>query len=168
VPTPAIPSVSIRRATALDEKGILTCLRSAFAPYQPRYTPSAFEDTVLTPQLLRQRWKAMSVFVAEISSGETVGTIACGQLSQAEGHLRGMAVLPDWQGRGIAKQLLDCAEAELRGTGCERITLDTTEPLIQATRFYERNGFRRTGKISDFFGMPLIEYAKEISCPPRL
>jgi hypothetical protein len=39
--------------------------------------------------------------------------------------------------------------------------LDTTEPLIQATRFYERNVFLRTGKISDFFGMPLIEYAKE-------
>ena len=152
----------------LDEEGILQCLRFAFAPYLDLYTPRAFEDTVLTPQLLRTRLRTMSVFVAEISSGQTVGTVGSSLVRPAEGHLRGMAVLPNWQGRGIAKQLLDCAETELRGTGCERITLNTTEPLIQATRFYERNGFRRTGKISDFFGMPLIEYAKEISCPPRL
>jgi hypothetical protein len=27
-------------------------------------------------------------------------------------------------------------------------------------RFYERHGYRRSGRISDFFGMPLIEYVK--------
>jgi putative acetyltransferase len=74
-----------------------------------------------------------------------------------------MGVLPEWQGRGIAKELLERAESELKQRGCKRITLDTTEPLIPAMRFYERNGFRRTGRISDFFGMTLIEYAKEIS-----
>ena len=160
---PSIPSVSIRRATSLDEEGILRCLQAAFAPYQHLYTASAFDDTVLTPQLLVQRLRTMSVFVAEISSGQIVGTVACGLLSRAEGHLRGMGVLPEWQGRGVAKQLLDGAEAELRASGCKRVTLDTTEPLVPAMHFYERNGFRRTGKISDFFSMPLIEYAKEIS-----
>jgi ribosomal protein S18 acetylase RimI-like enzyme len=105
----------------------------------------------------------MSVFVAEISSGQIVGTVGCALLRQAEGHLRGMAFLPEWQGHGVAKQLLDCAEAELRNGCCERVTLDTTEPLIPAISFYERNGFRRTGKISDFFSMPLIEFAKTIS-----
>jgi len=27
-------------------------------------------------------------------------------------------------------------------------------------RFYERHGYRRSGKIGDFFGMALIEYVK--------
>jgi hypothetical protein len=27
-------------------------------------------------------------------------------------------------------------------------------------RFYEKNSFHRTGNVSNFFGMPLIEYAK--------
>ena len=121
---------------------------------------------MLTPELLEQRLRTMSVFVAETSSKQIVGTIGCGLLTQAEGHLRGMGVLPEWQGRGVAKQLLDCAETELRESGCERVTLDTTEPLLPAMRFYERNGFRRTGTISDFFNMPLIEYAKKISHPP--
>ena len=166
MPEPPTSCLSIRPATALDEQGILKCLRSAFAPYQQLYTPAAFEDTVLTPRLLQQRMRTMSVLLAEISSGLIVGTIGCGRMGPAEGHLRGMAVLPEWQGRGVARQLLDFAETALRESRCERVTLDTTEPLIPATRFYERNGFRRTGKISDFFGMPLIEYAKEISYPP--
>ena len=162
MPTPVHEFVRIRRGTRRDSAGILQCLRSAFAPYQDLYTPDAYEDTVLTPELLNQRLDAMSVFVAETGSGQIVGTIGCGLVSKEEGHLRGMGVLPTWQGRGVSQQLLDRAEAELKTSGCERITLDTTELLISAMRFYERNGFRRTGKTSDFFGMLLIEYAKEL------
>jgi GNAT superfamily N-acetyltransferase len=163
VPQAAIQQVNIRRATSRDNQGIRNCLSCAFATYQHFYTPAAFEDTVLTPELLKQRLRTMSVFVADINSGQIIGTIACSRVSQLEGHLRGMGVLPEWRGRGVAKKLLDSAENELKQFGCERITLDTTEPLVSAMRFYEWNGFRRTGKVSDFFGMRLIEYAKEIS-----
>jgi len=31
-----------------------------------------------------------------------------------------------------------------------------------AIRFYEKHGFRSSGKVSDFFGMPLYEYIKEL------
>jgi hypothetical protein len=27
-------------------------------------------------------------------------------------------------------------------------------------RFYEREGYRRSGTVTDFFGMPLFEYVK--------
>jgi GNAT superfamily N-acetyltransferase len=73
-----------------------------------------------------------------------------------------MEVRPEWQGSGVAQQLLASAEAELRSAGCKVITLDTTEPLQRATRFYQRNGFRPSGKVSSFFGMPLIEYMKSL------
>jgi ribosomal protein S18 acetylase RimI-like enzyme len=42
------------------------------------------------------------------------------------------------------------------------VTLDTTRPLQRAIRFYERHGYRQTGRVSDFYGMELIEYAKEL------
>ena len=71
-----------------------------------------------------------------------------------------MAVLPAWQGAGVAALLLDAAERELRAQHCSRVTLDTTEPLQRATRFYEKHGYRASGRVSDFFGMPLYEYAK--------
>jgi ribosomal protein S18 acetylase RimI-like enzyme len=57
---------------------------------------------------------------------------------------------------------LNHAEAELRRQHCTRITLDTTEPLQRAMSFYEKFGFRRSGKISNFFGMPLFEYQKSL------
>jgi GNAT superfamily N-acetyltransferase len=71
-----------------------------------------------------------------------------------------MAVLPDWQGSGVASALLQAAEVEMRNQGCERVTLDTTQPLARAMRFYARHGFRLSGRVSDFFGMPLYEWVK--------
>jgi N-acetylglutamate synthase-like GNAT family acetyltransferase len=35
-------------------------------------------------------------------TGEIVGTLACHVINADEGHFRGMAVLPGWQGRGVA------------------------------------------------------------------
>lgn len=81
----------------------------------------------------------------------------------AEGHLRGVAVSPEWQGSGVATALLRAAENELRTNGCTFVTLDTTAPLKRATRFYEKHGFSASGRVSDFFGMPLYEYAKPLS-----
>jgi GNAT superfamily N-acetyltransferase len=73
-----------------------------------------------------------------------------------------MAVLPHWQGTGVAEELLQAAEAELSGNGCMRVTLDTTEPLTRAIRFYEMHGFAASGRVTDFFGMRLYEYSKAL------
>src|ERR1700758_1778810 len=159
---PLKQSFAIRSATYEDCAAILECLRSAFAPYRESYTPEAFLDTVLTPDAFRHRLLEMSVLVATSASGEVVGTIAYKVLEGGEGHLRGMAVHPEWQGSGVSTCLLERAEDELRKAGCRTVTLDTTEPLKRATRFYERNGFQRTGKIGRFFGMPLFEYSKSL------
>jgi GNAT superfamily N-acetyltransferase len=156
---------SIRGASASDAEGILACLHSAFQPYESTYTRDAYEDTVLKHDSLHRRLKTMSIFVAVSESGEIVGTIGCEVVHEAEGHLRGMAVRPEWQGSGVAKQLLDRAESELRDRGCLRITLDTTEPLKRAVQFYEKNGYRASGKVTDFFGMPLFQYLKTLEEP---
>jgi N-acetylglutamate synthase-like GNAT family acetyltransferase len=152
--------ITIHRATLEHADGILECLRSAFAPYEHNYTKVAFEDTVLTRETLPRRLDEMTVFVALDRSGRVIGTIACNVIGQTEGHLRGMAVQPEFQTLGVADQLLERAEAELATQNCSRITLDTTEPLQRAIRYYEQRGYRRSGKIGDFFGMLLIEYVK--------
>ena len=155
-------TILIRKATNEDAPGILACLRGAFEEFRGRYSADAFLDTVLTPETLRERLEKMSVFVAVNSANQIVGTIACNVVSSGEGHLRGMAVLPSVRGAGMAAELLRRAEAELLSSKCTRVALDTTEPLQRAMRFYEKHGYRRSGKVSDFFGMPLIEYQKEL------
>ena len=152
----------IRYAETADERSILDCLGLAFAPYRESYTPQAFADTVLDAQALRRRMSEMSVLVAVSQARAIVGTVGFKVADGAEGHLRGMAVLPEHLGGGVAQRLLESAEAALRERGCSRVTLDTTRPLERAMRFYERNGYRRSGVVRDFFGMPLVEYVKAL------
>ena len=73
-----------------------------------------------------------------------------------------MAVLPKFQSTGVATKLLAEIENWLRSQGCRGVTLDTTDPLVTAMKFYEKHGYRRSDKIGDFFGMALIEYVKRL------
>ena len=149
---------SVRRATPADADVIVDCMREAFAPFKDQYTQGAYEDTV--PDSINDRLKTMSVFVA-VYNDNIIGTIACAK-HEKEGHLRGMAVGAVWRGQGVAAALLQAAEDELRKQNCRRVTLDTTEPLERAMRFYEKHGYRATGGGEDFFGMRLREYAKDL------
>ncbi|HET9939780.1 MAG TPA: GNAT family N-acetyltransferase [Candidatus Eisenbacteria bacterium] len=145
-----------------DALAIHLCLTAAFEPYRAQYTHGAFRDTVPSPAGIEERLRDMALFVATAPDGAIVGTIACQDVGGGLGHLRGMGVQPDWQGRGIADALIEAAEAELERTGCRRVNLHTTQPLARAQRFYARHGFRLTGDVEDFFGMEIAEHAKDL------
>lgn len=155
------PAFTIRPATAAA--GVLACLAEAFAPYRARYTPEGFRDTVLTAATFERRLAGMTVLVAVDGDGAVIGTIGHGTAGAGEGHIRGMAVRPGLQGRGVAAALLAAAEEGMRRAGCTRATLDTTTPLERAIAFYDRHGYRATGRVADFFGMPLHEYEKPLT-----
>jgi GNAT superfamily N-acetyltransferase len=156
-------ALTVRKAEASDAEGIRACLRAAFEPYRETYTDAAFEDTVLSAGKVHDRLAEMCLFVAVGPAGEIIGTVGCRNAGEGRGHIRGMAVHPDFLGRGVAQELLERAEAEVRSLGCSRMSLNTTEPLRRATRFYERNGFRPSGAVRDFFGMALYEYVKTLA-----
>ncbi len=136
----------------------------AFEPFRPQYTSGAFQDTVASPEALRKRMEHMIVYVAVASDGTVIGTLAAAVMEK-EGHLRGVAVRPDWHGHRIAEQLLARAENDLLTAGCTHVTLDVTVPLQRAVRFYEKNGFVASGKTGDFFCMPLREFVKPLIAP---
>ena len=152
----------IRKAVEDDLPGILHCLRTAFEPYRTQYTPEAFQDTVLSVETLATRFRSMAIFVAKQEDGQIAGTIGYRLVSPTHGHIRGMAVLPECRGIGVAQNLLDAVQDELRAQGGERVTLNTTKPLERAIAFYRKNGFQPTGATRDFFGMTLYEYEKRL------
>lgn len=152
-------SIEVRPARLDEAERIAQCLALAFEPFRLQYTDGAFQDTVPGPEAIRQRMAEMTVYVAAAPDGTILGTLASG-FAEHEGHLRGMAVRPGWQGHRLAQQLLTKAEDDLMKAGCERITLDTTLPLQRAILFYKKNGFTPSGRTRDFFGMPLYEYVK--------
>ncbi len=155
------PEFTIREAGSGDAAGILECLSEAFAAYRSLYSAGAYADTVLTADTLKQRMGEMTVLAAIAPDGSAIGTIALNGEPGGEGHLRGMAVRAAWHGHGVAARLLEEAEARLRMRGCRRVTLDTTEPLRRAIAFYRKHGYEPTGRAQDFFGMRLLEYAKD-------
>jgi len=156
------PRFQIRPASTADAAAILDCLRVAFEPYCKDYTAVAYADTILTPEMLAKRMHHSTLFVAVDTDGGVLGTIGYGLADSQEGHIRGMAVRPAHHGGGIAGALLARVESELRARGYARVSLDTTGPLRRAIRFYERSGYRRSGKVVDFFGMPLFEFVKDL------
>jgi ribosomal protein S18 acetylase RimI-like enzyme len=156
---PSTDFFMVRAATSADSAAILACLSEAFVPYRGQYTPGAYADTILTADALVRRFTAMTILVATDASGAVAGTIAASAGPRDEGHLRGMAVRNAWQGSVAAAALLASAEALLAARGCRRVTLDTTAPLTRAVAFYRKHGYAPTGRVQNFYGMPLYEYA---------
>jgi N-acetylglutamate synthase-like GNAT family acetyltransferase len=72
---------------------------------------------VLTAETLAKRFEQMTVFVAIEGPEEIVGTIAC-RADNAQGHIRGMAVLPALQGTDVASRLLRRAESYFQERNC--------------------------------------------------
>ena len=80
-------------------------------------------------------------FVAE-EDGRIVGVVS-GRLFSASGlaRLGWLGVLPEFQGRGLGRKLLERAIAFCGEKGCHKITLYTLPVLMPAVNLYMRLGF---------------------------
>jgi ribosomal protein S18 acetylase RimI-like enzyme len=158
-----IRKFNIRRAIFEDAEPIHQVLLVAFKEFRNYYSVEGFLDTVLSKDKAIDRINQMNVYVAVDLKGIVIGTIGWQKITEEEGHIRGMAVVPKWQGKnGPASFLLKEVENEAFLMGCSVLTLDTTEVLKRAQCFYQKHGFRKTGKTGDFYGSLIYEYAKKI------
>ncbi len=153
----------IRLATIKDAKAIHEVLLAAFEEYRSYYSPEGFTDTVLSEEKAKVRIKETKVYVAIDQHGKIIGTIGWQKLNKEEGHIRGMGVVPIRQGKSSpAMSLLKRVERDAKLENCKILTLDTTEILKRAQKFYEKNGYKWTGKTGDFFGSIIYEFAKTL------
>ncbi len=72
-------------------------------------------------------------------------------------YLCGMAVEPEWRGRGIGTRLLAEAEADCRRHGLDRLSLVVFDQNAGAKRLYERAGFREVRR-APVVPHPLLHY----------
>jgi RimJ/RimL family protein N-acetyltransferase len=61
-------------------------------------------------------------------------------------EVRRMRVHPAHQRRGFGQRIIDALQQRARNLGYARLVLDTTVQQVAAQRFYEKNGFVRTGR----------------------
>jgi len=156
--------VSIRLAKLNEAKVIHEVLFAAFEEFRDFYSPEGFSDTVLSEEAATARIQEMPVYVAVNRENKVIGTIGWQKVNEREGHIRGMGVLPEWQGLDSpAGSLLQQAEKDALAKGCSILSLDTTEILQRAQNFYKKYGFKKTGKTGNFFGSTIYEFVKTIS-----
>jgi GNAT superfamily N-acetyltransferase len=117
--------------------------------------PEAFgSGTEQEAGLPEDDWRAMTrtaaIFVA--TAGRTsVGVVAgLPRESAGERGLGAMWVAPSWRGRGVAAALAGAVIAWARSEGCTRIGLWVAADSPRARRFYQRQGFRPTGRARPF------------------
>jgi ribosomal protein S18 acetylase RimI-like enzyme len=91
-----------------------------------------------------------SMILLYVEGAEIIGCVHL-ELSRAECQLGMLVVKPGLQGRGIGKQLMQAAEAMARDTwGVGMITMSVISVRHELIAFYERRGYRRTGRRKPF------------------
>lgn len=150
----------IHTASLAHSEVIASILYQAFIEYKPLYTPEGFALTTPTARQIEDRWHQGTVWIAMIED-RIAGTVSAVPNGPSL-HIRSMAVLPAYQGQGIARALLAYVEGYALQQGFETLDLETTPFLSTAIRLYGRFGFRKTSD-SDLAGTPLFTMEKQIS-----
>src|SRR4029079_11040522 len=61
-------------------------------------------------------------------------------------YVLGLAVAPEYRGKGIGRQLMDAAKEVVRATGAQALWLDAYDHPAGAGPFYLKCGFKKVGR----------------------
>lgn len=121
-----------------------------------RSLPAWFGNESATQQYVKNV-EAMPTFAA-FSGDKPIGFLSLNPHSQWTAEIHVMAVHPDFHGQGVGTQLLRTAEAHLRNSGFEFLSVKTLSPArknreYDLTRgFYFSAGFRTVEEFKTLWG----------------
>src|SRR5436190_16189605 len=141
-----MPAPLIRLATEADLPAILRAYSESGIDAGQAFST----DEALSQFALLQQYPSYRIFVAEID-GAIAGTYALiildnlAKRGARAGVVEDVAVLPDRQGTGIGRAMMEHARQECRAAGCYKMTLSSNLKRDAAHRFYDALGFERHG-----------------------
>lgn len=142
--------MSVRRARPGDED-VLRAVRLAAVADSPKDFVHTLEESERMPREVWTRWiRNGAVFLAEVG-GEVCG-LTCGVPDRQRPELAyavAVWVRPDLRGAGHADALMEAVVQWAVGRGFSTLRLDVHEDSGRARRFYERQGFVTTGRITE-------------------
>jgi ribosomal protein S18 acetylase RimI-like enzyme len=104
-----------------------------------------------------------------VEQGCVVGNVSLRRTLEWNGFLIGnVAVHPDWQGRGIAKALVEAALDEISVQGGRWVGLEVEADNQVARRLYESEGFREIGRMLHMLRLAGMPYDGKLPQYPSL
>lgn len=79
-----------------------------------------------------------------------------------DGHIGRMAVLSEWRGQGVGKQLMKLLMLTARDRGLSRLLLNAQVSVIP---FYQQFGFTTRGEVFEEAGIPHLEMVLGLPTP---
>lgn len=172
-----MPELTFRDANLVDVEALVGLIESAYRGDASRVGWTTEADLLAgqrtDPEGVREVITAPGsrLLVAEQPAERPGEIVACCQLQKREAYVYfGMfSVSPNLQGAGVGKTVIAEAERIAREWGAEEIRMTVIRQREDLIAFYERRGFRRTGRFEPFpygderFGRPLrddLEFAE--------
>lgn len=128
----------VRAAKEQDQQAVYRIAQETIAAIYPRYYPKGAVDFFLqhhNHSAIERDIRSGCVFLAVNEADTAVGTVTI-----REDEILRLFVLPEYQGVGYGKMLLDFAEAEV-ARQYEKIIVDASLP---AKSLYLKRGYRET------------------------
>lgn len=127
------PEVTIRHAAREDLEGIYECECACFN--DPWSFPMLFEEVCENPA---------AIYLVMLSAGRVIGY--CGtHIVLDESHITNVCVRPEYQGRGLAKKMMQALQDASEERGAGAMTLEVGVNNRRALRLYKNCGFSIQG-----------------------
>ena len=146
----------IRLAEAADLASIRRVARAAYQRYIPRIGK---EPAPMVADFARQIAEG-SLRVAVDAEERVCGFVVFYPRGDHL-HLENVAVVPELQGEGHGRRLIDFVEAEARATGRSAVELYTNEKMSENIRLYPRLGYQETDRKKEA-GFDRVYYRKKL------
>ncbi|MGR3854395.1 GNAT family N-acetyltransferase [Chryseobacterium indologenes] len=85
------------------------------------------------------------------SGTENIAVMALYRKSNTELEIKNVAVIESYRSKGIGSILMNKAKEIAKENHYKILTVGTSDTGFQQIRFYEKNGFIRSGMLKDFF-----------------
>ena len=157
-------TVTLRRFRKGDEFAVSDVICTTLAISNRKdYSPAFIEENIRShsPNIISERAKEAHFFVA--MDGETI--IGCGGITgywgnTEESYLTSIFVLPDYQGKGVGRKIVETLEADEYFRRAWRTEVGSS---LTAVHFYERMGYQYKNGVTepDKDGVVRMEKRKE-------